>query len=275
MRSSVLAAAALLVVSLGSAAAGDPSPPMTEEEVVRRHVAGEPVETLVREIERRDPQFDLSSEMLLELRHAGVPEALIEAMRQRQVEQEPEAAEPPEEQAAPAAPRLTVTLGQKDGGSSGISIEKQVDPRLAEQWKLGDSPEDREFADLALYLVCRTPDHVPDHWRNKSPLGRDFFSMPRHRMLAFVAGSSNTGERTGGSKVRLELPPTLEVELEPGVAHDLRLGLAVQVGGRYYSWKHDTWDNLVLGDEGFELVATVKGRGLMRLEVEFQHEDDE
>lgn len=275
MRSTLLAAASLLVVSLGPAVALDPLSPMTEEEVVRRHVAGEGVETILREIKRRDPQFDLSSDMLLELRHAGLPEALIEAMRQRQAEQEPEAAEPPEVQAAPAAPQLTVTFSQKDGGSSKISIGRQVDPRLAEQWKLGEAPEDREFADLALYLVCRTPDHVPDHWRTKSPLGRDFFSMPRHRMLVFVAGSSNTEERDGGSKLRLELPPAIEVELEPDIAHDLTLGLAVQVGGRYYTWKHDTRDSLVLGDEGLELVATVKGRGLMHLEVEFQNEDDE
>jgi len=275
VRSTLLAAASLLVVSLGPAVALDPLSPMTEEEVVRRHVAGEGVETILREIKRRDPQFDLSSDMLLELRHAGLPEALIEAMRQRQAEQEPEAAEPPEVQAAPAAPQLTVTFSQKDGGSSKISIGRQVDPRLAEQWKLGEAPEDREFADLALYLVCRTPDHVPDHWRTKSPLGRDFFSMPRHRMLVFVAGSSNTEERDGGSKLRLELPPAIEVELEPDIAHDLTLGLAVQVGGRYYTWKHDTRDSLVLGDEGLELVATVKGRGLMHLEVEFQNEDDE
>ena len=59
------------------------------------------------------------------------------------------------------------------------------------------------------------------------------------------------------------------------MAHDLTLGLAVQVGGRYYNWKHDAWDNLVLNDEGLELAATVKGRGLLKLDVEFQNEDDE
>ena len=275
MRSKLLAATALLLVSLGPAVAADPEPPMDEDEVVRRYVAGESVETIVRDIARRDPQFDLSSEMLEELRHAGVPEALIEAMRERQAEQERDAAEPPEAQAAPPAPRLTVTLTQKNGGTSKVSIGKHVDPQLAAEWKLGNAPEDRVFADLALYLACRTADHVPDHWRSKSPLGRDFFSMPRHRMLVFVAGSSNAGEQGRGSRVRLELPPAIEFELEPGVAHDLSLGLAVQVGGRYYSWKHDTSENLILNDGGLELAATVKGSGLKRLEVEFQHEDED
>ena len=245
---------------------------MAEEEVVRRYVAGESVETIVADIERRDPQFDLSPEMLEELRHAGLHEALIDAMRQRLAEQEREVAEA---QVAPPAPRLIVTLSRKNGGTSKVSIGKHVDPQLAAEWKLGNAPEDRVFADLALYLACRTPDHVPDYWRTKSPLGRDFFSMPRHRILAFVAGSSNAGEQGGGSRVRLELPPAIEVELEPGVAHDLTLGLAVQVGGRYYSWKHDTSDNLILNDGGLELAATVKGSGLKHLKVEFQREDDE
>ena len=275
MRSGLLVVVALLLVSLGPALAEDPEPPMTEEEVVRRYVSGERVENIVRDIEGRDPQFDLSEEMLEELRHAGVPAALIEAMLERQAELQPEETVPPEEQAAPAVPQLTVTLSQKDGGASKISIAKQVDPRLAEQWKLGNDPEDREFADLALYLACRTADHVPDHWRTKSPLGRDFFSMPRHRMLVFVSGSSNTEDKTGGSKVRLELPPTIEVDLQPDIVHDLTLGLAVQAGGRYYNWRHDAWDDLVLGEDGLELLATIKGRGLMQLEVDFQHEEDE
>jgi len=274
MRSELLVAIALLVLSLGPALAADPEPPMTEEEVVRRHVPGESVETLVGDIERRDPQFDLSDEMLEELRHAGIPEALIEAMQKRQAEMEPEKAEPAEEQAAPV-PKLRVMLNPKDGGSSKISIEKQVDPSLAEEWKLGDDLGAREFVDLALYLVCRTPDHVPDHWRNKSPLGRDFFSMPRHRMLTFVAGSSETEEKGGGSRVRLELPPNIEFELEPDIVHDLSLGLAVQAGGRYYNWRSDAWDNLVLGEDGLELVATVQGRGLLNLEVKFQHDEDD
>ena len=274
MRSKLLAAAALLLVSLGPAVTRDPEPPMAEEEVVRRYVTGESVEAIVRDIERRDAQFDLSSEMLEELRLAGLPEALIEAMRERQAKQEPAVADAAEAQAAALAPQLRVTLSRENGGSSEVSIGKHVDPRLAEEWNLGNAPEDGVFADLALYLVCRTQDHVPDHWRNKSPLGRDFFSMPRHRMLAFVAGSSNAGQEGGGSRVRLELPPAIEVDLKPDVAHDLTLGLAVQVGGRYYSWKHDTSDNLILNDGGLELVATVKGSGLTHLEVEF-HSDDE
>ena len=71
MRSRLLAATALLLVWLGPGVATDPEPAMTDEEVVRRLVAGESVETLVSDIERRETQFDLSSEMLEELRRAG------------------------------------------------------------------------------------------------------------------------------------------------------------------------------------------------------------
>ena len=124
VRSGLLVAVALLLVSLGPALAEDPEPPMTEEEVVRRYVTGERVENIVRDIEGRDPQFDLSDEMLEELRHAGLPETLIEAMQKRQAELEPEEPEPSEEQAAPAVPQLTVTLSQKNGGASKISIGK-------------------------------------------------------------------------------------------------------------------------------------------------------
>ena len=275
MRYRLLAATALLLVWLGPGVATDPEPAMTDEEVVRRLVAGESVETLVSDIERRETQFDLSSEMLEELRRAGLPQAIIEAMRERQAEQEPEVAEPTEAQATPRVPQLRVTLSGKKGGISKLSIVKDLDLAQVYQWKLGNAPEDRVYADLALYLVCRTADHVPDHWRNKSPMGRDFFSMPRHRMLTFVSGSSNAEAKRGGFRIRLELPPAIEVELEPDVAHDLTLGLAVQVAGRYYSWKHDTWNNVILTDAGLELAATIQGSNLSRLHVEFQNDDED
>ncbi len=268
--SGLRAVTALLLLSVALATAGDSEPPMTEEEVVRRHVAGASAEALVREIDRREPQFDLSSDMLEELRHAGLPAAVIDAMRERQAAGRPAVVALPEAQAALPPPRLTVTFGPPDGAPAKLSIRRRVDPQLAADWELGNAPEDRVFANLALYLACRTPDHVPDHWRSKSPLGRDFRSMPRHKMLSFLAGSPNAGEGGEGSKVRLELPRAIEVEVQPEVAHDLTLGLAVQVSGRYYSWKHDTRDNLILGDTGLELAATVKGSGLRRLVVEFQ-----
>ena len=62
---------------------------------------------------------------------------------------------------------------------------------------------------LAVVLLCRTATHVPDHWRNQTPLGRDFSSVPRHRLLAFLAGA----RKTKAGKIRQSLS---KLALSPG-----------------------------------------------------------
>ena len=47
-------------------------------------VAGATSEEMVREIESREPELDVSPEMLDELRQAGLPRAVIDAMVRRQ-----------------------------------------------------------------------------------------------------------------------------------------------------------------------------------------------
>jgi hypothetical protein len=243
------------------------SPPLDEKEVVREFVRGRPMAEILHEIERREPAYDLSPEMLDELRHAGLPEALIEAMRRR--------AEKRAAAETTAAPIPAVALALRIRLlSRGVSVARRVDPQLAAEWELGNAPEEREFADLALYLACVQPEHVPDQWRLASPLGRDFHTMPRHHLLAFISAPS--GEAApDGERIVLDLPEVLDVVLEPGVPHDLRLGLALQVGGHYRRVTDDVRTGVLVGEGGVDLTATLRGRSVSSLRVRFVADDED
>jgi hypothetical protein len=271
----LLVAALVACGLLAVVAAGDE--PMTEEDVVRMFVAGHAAEEIEREIERREPGFDLSPEMLDELRNVELPERLIRAMIRARDAQEP----PPEPARTPAVPappeptlRIRLNPG-REGSTPTVSVRARVDPQFAAEWELGNAPEDRAFADVALFLLCSTADHVPDQWRLRSPLGRDFEAAPRHKMLEFVGGASGEAYNEGGRRIKLKLPDLLEIPLEPGVPHDLMLGLALQIAGRYRVAVADTWPAVVIGDDGLDLTARVKGRSLRTLKVRFRRDDDD
>ncbi len=184
----IRAVAGLLLATASSPATAQP---LTDEDVVRLFVAGSPTEAIIDEIERREPQFDLSPEMLVELRRTGLPEEVIRTMVRRQDALRQPAPPVAEEPAGATHPMLHILLnpGRSADEPTWLTIRTRVDPQLASEWELGNAPEDRLFAGMALYLACRTPDHVPDHWRSKSPLGRDFFRTPRHRILTFEASA--------------------------------------------------------------------------------------
>jgi hypothetical protein len=257
--------------------------PMTEEDVVRLFVAGRSAEEIVREIERREPAFDLGPDMLDELRNVDLPETIIEAMLRRQEgqqrleQQRRQATEAtkPAEVTGPPALRVALNPGRGDGSRT-LGVPARIDPQLAAEWELGNAPDERVFADLALFLLCETPDHVPDHWRLASPLGRDFRSVRRHRLLHFVAGAvGEANAESSGRRARLELPAAVEVLLEPGVAHDLAIGFALQVGGRYVVVAQDRWPGVVVPEAGLDAAARIKGRNLRTLEARFVREDDD
>ena len=257
-----------LALVSGLAAAG----PLTEEEVVRIFVGGATTDELLQEIEAREPDLDTSPEMLTELLHAGLPRAVIDAMVRRQRLHDSQQRETAEIEQSQSNPLLIFKLD----GTKTVSVGERIDPQLAAEWELGNAPEDRVFADVALYVACHTGDHVPDQWRNKSPLGRDFSSMRRHKMLNFItaaAGSVEDGDQ--GRRIKLALPGVIEVPLEPGIAHDLTLGLAVQIGGHYRRVTDDRQEGLILDQAGLELSATIKGREPRRFRVRFDSADDE
>jgi len=277
MRCSRLAIAGMTgLLLLGVVAAQDGNPPMTDEEVVRMFAAGRTTEEIIGEIERRQPDFDLSPEMLEELRNVHLPEAVLQTMIARQAEKRHEEQAALEVEELASRPRLLIRLNPDEPGGTTVSVVRRVDPQFAAEWELGNAPEELVFADLALFVACLTGDHVPDQWRSKSPLGRDFFSpMPRHALLVFLSTTPGEGaEDQGGRRVTLDVPPTIEVPLEAGESHDLMIGLALQVGGHYRRLRSDLWRGVVVGDQELVLPALVKGRSLRKIRARFDRDED-
>jgi len=297
LRGAIVLALLLLAAPGGGPAAQDPEPPLTDEDVVRLHVAGTPEERILERIRGSRVEFDLSDEMLRELRAAGLPEALIRAMVERQRELDAERAVPAGPEPAPpaAGPVLVVRLNpdwkpKDERPRPLLSVLDAIDPRLYEQLRLrGSEPR---FTDVAIVLACRTADHVPDQWRSKTPLGRDFINTPRHRLLAFLPGAVRQeagrlrefasrmaavpGEREALPELgllELEIPPAIEVELEPGVVHDLTLGIALQAEDRYYLIASDSWDGFLMPESGASIDAEIedgRGRDPLDLKVRFR-----
>src|SRR4030095_4875837 len=107
---------------------------------------------------------------------------------------------------------------------------------------------------LAFYAACLRATHVPDHWRAESPLGRDFATMPRHQMLLFLPLDAHADKT-----ITAELPPSIDVPLDPSDTHDLDVGIAVRIGERYYRLESDTWKALALAERPDGLEAEVSG----------------
>jgi hypothetical protein len=280
----------------------DTSSPMRNEDVVRMLVAGESSAQVIEAIRSRDVDFDLSDEMLDELRLAGVPDAVIGAMRERQDELDrsreeetllAEEAPPPGDE----APSLIVSLPpapwteESEEPIRALFFPSSLDENAAGAFQLGEREEDRRVTGLAIYLACITPEHVPDHWRSKSSMGRDFVSMPRHRLLAFHPGGSEleyadlprpirkrlnaafpTVRKGSLRYLQLDLPESLEASVDRQVPHHILLGTAIQVGGRYLGLASVDRENVVPGEEGARLVARIlysnETQDLFRLGVE-------
>jgi hypothetical protein len=267
--------ALLLVSGVGA----DPDAVLSNEDIVRLLVAGTSVEQVIERIGASEVAFDLSAEMLDELSYAGVPPEVLRAMRERQAELQPVPATGSAAAEISEPARLIVTLaplvtGKSDAPAT-IRVPEAVPPAIVEALGLNPSaPESLKVTDLALFVVCRTQDHVPDHWRNQSALGRDFVSMPRHKLLHFVPGvtpgDGSSGKNSRSAVLTLELPPRLEIEIEPGVLHDLSLGIAMQIDGRYYRMHSDDWEELELGSEDLAVhvqAGNGKGPGLGSIEL--------
>ncbi len=203
-----------------------PAPPLTNEDVVRMLVAGASREEVLEAIHTREVAFDLSPEMVAELRLAGVPEEIVAAMQARErLERARRAPGPPER---PAVPQAFLQLEEATGRQTvSLRLPRELPPAAAQALQL--QGEDVAIEDAALFVVCLTPEHVPDYWRNASPLGRDFTSMPRHRMLAFLAGAR--ADRKG--QLELALPARALLSCPHEDSHDLAAGVAARLGGRF------------------------------------------
>jgi hypothetical protein len=286
----------VLLIGLVGAARGEAAP-LTDEGVVRLFVTGTPEDELVRRIETSQVDFDLTQEMIDELKIAGLPEAVIQAMIRRQaaMQRPQDAAEPT---ASPVAARLIVRLNpgrraEGDGVRTRLRVLNDLDPRLAARLELRQT--DLPITDLGIALFCRTADHVPDHWRAASPLGRDFANAARHKMLVYLSGAEAKpaggfrdnlsrlakvpGERDALPDLQLltlAIPAQLAVEVEPGVAHDLTLGIAIRVGDSNYLAVSDHLDGVVVSAEGDTTVRAVlhggSSKNPFKAHVKFERE---
>ena len=126
----------LLTLVAHAGAAGDEQPaPSSLEDVVRWHVTGVPDDELVQRIRRATVAFELSPELLAELRRAGLSEAVLQALRQRRDSVGREGGAPAGSRCLGEA-RLRVVLrtGSDAPEARRVRIPDEVPPELAGEW---------------------------------------------------------------------------------------------------------------------------------------------
>jgi hypothetical protein len=279
----VAAVIAIAAIVLTPRARPEDEAPLRTEDVVRMLVSGGDPSAIVSEIRSRPVDFDVSEEMLDELRIAGVPPEIIKAMQERHAElhpAEPVAGPRPQvEEFVTDVPLLviefdlpvTATDDEREPSPPALYFPGALPAPAAQALQLGDGSEPVEVEGIAIFIACRTAIHVPDYWRSKSPLGRDFVSMPRHRMIAFHGGDARLRRAdlpTDAAKrvtrvsddvgyVRVEIPDLLEAAIDLGEVHDLSFGVAIQVGGRFLRIVSDDRDDFDIGNDAILRVRAL------------------
>lgn len=278
----VVTAVALWAAVLAPHSRPDDETPMRTEDVVRMLVSGEDVSAILSEIRSRAVDFDVSEEMLEELRIAGVPPEIIEAMRERHAElhpaEQPVDEEPAIQEIVTDVPVVVIEFVHPAAGPdepeptpAAVYFPGKLPAPAAQALQLGDGSQPVEVEAVAVFVACRTAIHVPDYWRSQSPLGRDFVSMSRHRMIAFHRGDARVvgGDLPAGTArrlpkvpgdvgyVRVELPQSLEAAINLSEPHDLSFGVAIEVGGRFLRIVSDDRENFEIGDDAVVRVRVV------------------
>jgi len=245
-----LTLAALAAIPARAAA----QPPLTNEDVVRMVAAGTPEGEILEAIRARPEAFDLADDMVDELKLAGVSAAIVAAMGQRHAESAPPAP-PPVRPRRGQAP-LVVTLNPAGSGQRTLKVPAWADEDARARLHLPKENEQRQVKDLAVFLACAAPEHIPDLWRSKTPLGRDMEFVMRHEMLAFVAGDTPDGKTP-----RLTLPTRLEAEVDDTDPHDVVLGVAARIGDHWVQLAFAVFRTGAMGAGGRTLSARIERVG--------------
>ena len=224
--------------------------PLTNEDVVRMVAAGTPEGEILETIHTRPEAFDLADDMVDELKLAGVSAAIVAAMGQRHAESAPPA--PPVERLRRGHATLLVDLT----GTRTLRVPAWADEDAKARLHLPKENEQRQVKDLAVFLACGAPEHIPDLWRTKTPLGRDMVFVARHEMLAFVAGDTPDGKAP-----RLSLPARLEAEVDEADRHDLVLGVAARIGDRWVQLAVGALPKTAIGAGSKPLVGHIERIG--------------
>ncbi|MBI3448420.1 MAG: hypothetical protein HY049_05820 [Acidobacteria bacterium] len=192
--------AALLLVALpwglaGAIAAEAPAP-LNDEDVVRMLASGMSEARILERVREAPGQYDLSPEMLAELKQAGLSDAILDAMRRK----------PARPAAVPPAATTPAAMGFieiffDDDPKRSAAENSVVAPAVAH----GDAQRSETPVELAFAVTCSQPAHVPDQWHTLSPFGA---SPGRHEVLFFEASTAQVAERhKGGPLVYLPHPP--------------------------------------------------------------------
>jgi len=219
----------LMFAALSRPAAGAPpssSRPLTNEDVVRLVMTGTAEKDILSVIESRTVDFDLSTDMIEELRQAGVHARIIEAMRRRQAAMPKAAAPSPTATPAPGRTgtlRLEFTDEAADktpSAHSAIALKS-----LPKGMRRRGGVEVGLMTDMALAVLCITSDHVPDHWDTRSPLE----GAPRHELLLFRPQSA-TDKVKGHEVLYLDHQPSYEIPVPEG-PHNIVVAAAGKQAG--------------------------------------------
>jgi hypothetical protein len=204
----------------GAARTPPEEPALTNEDVVRMIASGMSEERVIARIRSSPAAYDLASDMLEELRGAGVPETVIAAMKERMKETAPAA--PPAHGESPA-PRGRFEVVFADDPKGTPSSNSATAPARAED---PNAPDKQGDVQLAFFVVCTYFLHVPDFWMNATPIPE---GLGRHHVLLFEGSTvpARVGKETG--YVFLEHPPRWGSDVEAG-AHAGYAGVAFRVG---------------------------------------------
>ena len=221
---SLAVAACLFLAGIAAAGQQGSSPsensPLTNVDVVRMVASGMPVERILDRIASSPAAFDVEPEILEELRFAGVPGPVLEAMIAKSRK---------EKAPAPAPPPPARSVGW-------IEVVFQDDPEKTPAANSAAAPAvvadpndaaSKKKVELAFFLICRRSTHAPDHWDAATPLSRE---VGRHEVLFFQAASAPAEGEKEEDLVYLPHPPLWRFEAEAG-SHAGVIGVAARAEG--------------------------------------------
>jgi hypothetical protein len=273
-RASLLALVTLALLLSGNSSGEDSPAPLRNEDVVRMLVAGKSTSSIVKLIETSPAvDFDVSPDMITELQSASVPKQVLDAMKARMAEIDRAKAVEERVQALTSGPKLrihfagTTKLLLADWGTQALGEKLQLDLR---------GSKDREIRDVAYFVACTTEEHLPEQWRSKSPLGRDY-TIPKHQMLLFQPGGAHLSahdvpsdlpdafhrtrdDGTPSGYFELTLPPDAAVEVATDEPHDLLVGIAIDIQGVWHPLVIGKEKKVEIGATGTDLTATLSGK---------------
>lgn len=214
----------LSLLALSWLPAGATESPLTNVDIVRMTALQLPETEILRTIRDADQvEFDLSDDVVSEMRLVGVTAGVIKAMEARLTQS--------------AHPGL---ISRPTEGVIEVVFMREETPGAEKRPGL---PLPR----AALFLICLDPTHVPDHWTAKTRLAENF---PRHHLLWFheppLLAEDAEKKKRGRSK-HLTLPAPARVSVEAG-EHPIEVGIAV--------WAPEqTWIPLAVASRTLNVVA--------------------